>query len=263
MKFLFLFLIPLFSLIVVMDYDSVFAEHMGSHHNGNSVGQHGMNGGMMAGNHHMSYKAMCAPGFTSLDSMCVLHDRCGPGAYAGKVCMMDGVVKQYLKPLHQKHAGISADDIICAEGKQLLFKHHNASPACVNSDSVEKLKPRGWQAEKPAMACIMEYAPICGVDGISYGNLCALNAQHMAMKHQGECKGAVKNTSTGIFADALRYTSMPPIIPKEKGYAVTEIVDGIYWLVSNGYQVMFLTTGQGVIAVDAPQPIGEKYIQAI
>ena len=26
---------------------------------------------------------------------------------------------------------------------------------------------------------------------------------------------------------------------------------------------MFLTTGQGVIVIDAPQPIGEKYLQAI
>lgn len=143
----------------------------------------------MKGDRHMSYKGMCAPGFASLgvNGLCVLDDRCGPGAYPGKVCVMDGEMKPYLKPLHQKYVGISVDDIICAEGKEVMFKHHNASPACIKSDSVEKLKHGGWQTEKPAMACTMEYNPVCGVDEITYGNMCGLDTQHMAMKHQGEC----------------------------------------------------------------------------
>ncbi|MGI9566729.1 MAG: DUF4377 domain-containing protein [Nitrosopumilus sp.] len=139
--------------------------------------------------HHLSHKGMCAPGFAPLgvNGMCVLDDRCGPGAYPGKVCMMDDVMKPYLKPLHQKYAGISVDNIICAEGKHLMFKHKDATPACINSHSVDKLKHRGWQTEKPVMACTMEYNPVCGVDGITYGNMCGLDTQHMAMKHHGEC----------------------------------------------------------------------------
>jgi len=141
----------------------------------------------MTGNHHMSFNGMCAPGFASLDGMCVLDDRCGPGVYPGKLCIMDGMMKQYLRPHQQKYAGISVDNIICAEGKNLMFKYHNASPACVNSQSVEKLKHRGWQIEKPVIACTMEYNPMCGIDGITYGNPCMLYAQHMVLNHQGEC----------------------------------------------------------------------------
>lgn len=60
--------------------------------------------------------------------------------------------------------------------------------------------------------------------------------------------------------------SKQPLLPmdeEEKGYAVTEIARGVYWLAGSGYQTMFLTTGQGVVVIDAPKPIGEKYLDAI
>lgn len=59
------------------------------------------------------------------------------------------------------------------------------------------------------------------------------------------------------------YTQMPPSIDPEKGYFVTEIADRVFWLTDGIYQTIFLSTGQGVIAVDAPPSIGEKYLNAI
>ena len=67
----------------------------------------------------------------------------------------------------------------------------------------------------------------------------------------------------GVFESAIIFTQTPPIIDQEKGYFVTEIADGLYWLIDGSYQVMFLTTGQGVIAIDAPEGMGQKYLDAI
>lgn len=307
---------------------------------------------------HIPYEGLCAPGFASLGQICVLDDRCGPGAYPGKVCVMDGMEKPYLKPLHQGNAGIAASDVICAEPLQLIFKH-DLSPACVKPESASKLENRGWSTIPPVIACTLQYAPVCGVNEKTYGNMCMLNAEHVAIKHQGECKSMIipteseltkeydkvqqdissiskdiyngmyngdqrlddaisiledskdklvellqqydsipddqkidrqigmkfmtlgkmgfasidsqinvlKNQSvssvSGIFPEALSYTVQSPVIDPEKEYHVAEIADGIYWLVGSGYQTMFLTTGQGVIVIDAPQPIGEKYLSAI
>ena len=69
--------------------------------------------------------------------------------------------------------------------------------------------------------------------------------------------------STDEFPQTLGYTEQPPVVDPAKGYFVDEIADGIYWLSGSHYQTMFLTTGEGVIAIDAPQPIGQSYLEAI
>jgi len=53
-----------------------------------------------------------------------------------------------------------------------------------------------------------------------------------------------------ISSSVLKYIQEPPTIDPKKGYFVVEIADGLYWLNDFAYQVMFLTTGEGVIVVD-------------
>ena len=136
---------------------------------------------------HIPYKGLCAPGFVSLGDICVLNDRCGPGAYPGKICIIDGKTQPYLRPAQQGNAGIAADEVVCAESLQLIFKHDN-SPSCVKPESVSKLESRGWSTSPQAVACTLQYAPVCGVNGETYGNMCMLNADHVAIKNTGECK---------------------------------------------------------------------------
>ena len=64
-------------------------------------------------------------------------------------------------------------------------------------------------------------------------------------------------------AAPLPDTTMGPQIDYSKGYFIEEIKDGLYWVTEGAYQVMFLTTGEGVIVVDAPPSIGENYLKAI
>ena len=52
-------------------------------------------------------------------------------------------------------------------------------------------------------------------------------------------------------------------IDQTKGYVVEEIKDGLYWVTEGAYTAMFLTTGKGVIVVDAPPSFGDKLLKAI
>lgn len=133
------------------------------------------------------YQNMCAPGFVPLGKICVLNDRCGPGAYPGKICMMDGKVQSYLRPYQQVKAGIDSKEIICAEKLSLIFKY-DLSPVCVKPSSTKKLEMRGWFLEYPPITCTLEWDPVCGVDGKTYGNMCMLNGERIEINHKGECK---------------------------------------------------------------------------
>ena len=53
-----------------------------------------------------------------------------------------------------------------------------------------------------------------------------------------------------------------PTIP-QKGYVVEPLGDGLYFLSNGAYNTMFMVTDEGVIAIDAPPAIGNKYLQAI
>lgn len=41
---------------------------------------------------------------------------------------------------------------------------------------------------KDIMICTMEYAPVCGVDDITYSNACMAESQNIEIAHEGECQ---------------------------------------------------------------------------
>ena len=76
-------------------------------------------------------------------------------------------------------------------------------------------------------------------------------------------KSIMTNPDKGLFPSSMEYTITGPEIDPEKGYEVIEIGDGLYWVTDGVYQTMFLTTGEGVIVVDAPMGWETKTPQAL
>ena len=51
---------------------------------------------------------------------------------------------QAIPPLKQMKMGILPDKVSCSEGKELIFKSTDGSPACVKAETAQKLIQRGW-----------------------------------------------------------------------------------------------------------------------
>ena len=67
-----------------------------------------------------------------------------------------------------------------------------------------------------------------------------------------------KSVETLPIPDAAKGPSIP-----SKGYLVQELGDNLYSVTDGAYNTMFMVTDKGVVAVDAPPSLGQKYLKAI
>jgi len=49
-----------------------------------------------------------------------------------------------MSPLKQITGGILPENVVCQDGRKLIFKSTDGSSACVFNSTVKKLKERGW-----------------------------------------------------------------------------------------------------------------------
>ena len=49
------------------------------------------------------------------------------------------------------------------------------------------IQPRASSVVEKVTVCTMQWEPMCGIDGETYGNLCMLNVSDIKLDYQGEC----------------------------------------------------------------------------
>lgn len=122
----------------------------------------------------------------------------------------------------------------CSEGMVLVYRINSDKYACMKQSSAEK-----WYK-----------------DGIA-------EPVEQIKSFDSEMETPSIHPEKMTSSAALPETAKGPQIDFSKGYLVEEIKDGLYWVTDGAYNTIFLTTGEGVIVVDAPPSIGENYLNAI
>jgi glyoxylase-like metal-dependent hydrolase (beta-lactamase superfamily II) len=119
--------------------------------------------------------------------------------------------------------------------------------------------------QNPVFAMFFIVLSLCSVSILASTAL----AQHQTNVTVGNNESFTPSTISlaDPFSTQFNYYPVPgnasgPAIP-EKGYVVEHLGDGLYFLGNGVYNTMFMVTEGGVIAIDAPPAIGDKYLQAI
>ena len=118
----------------------------------------------------------------------------------------------------------------------------------ISMDPNHIIEPRLVVGEK-VVACTLQWDPMCGVDGVTYGNMCQLNAADVKLDYRGECT----------------IDSEPVMKPCTKDYRPVCGVDGVTYgnmcmLESSG--ITFDYDGECVIVQPEPEPIPEPELQS-
>jgi glyoxylase-like metal-dependent hydrolase (beta-lactamase superfamily II) len=94
----------------------------------------------------------------------------------------------------------------------------------------------------------------------AYLKLVSSTSQQQSSNVSGPNGGNLANTTA---TSTIPQTARGPTIPSEKGYLVQEIGDQLYAVSDGSYNAMFMVTDEGVVAIDAPPTLGDKYLKAI
>lgn len=202
--------------------------------------------------------------------------------YAGDMASM------LVFPLMQFKSGISAEDVQCNQGLQIIIKVEDNSPACVTSQTAQKLIERGWGMisnltftnNNPKNNCGRFYTAPANQDDFKSIPVLLMNSNSTAcakltftiVSDYKDCNGktcqAVSRLDSIIhIGDGLNVTPERDYTNSFKITAIPETIDLANYPIDSNFTVLYiihsLPNATGFYDQSLPKPICEHYPLAV
>ena len=166
-----------------------------------------------------------------------------------------------LSPLQQYESGIAANDVTCRQGLQLIFKFTNGTPACVTSQTKEKLFERGWGTELEIIKVKNANASVAY--RIDNGRILEVTAYGLSStSSSGEISGSsILIVSMNAASNGTLIITMPRILIDAKSNSL----DDNFTILSDGHEIQYAETSKTITSrtLSIPFQWGAKHIEII
>ena len=155
-----------------------------------------------------------------------------------------------------------SEELVCPAGEVETVRINTSNSVCIDQNTAirwaqlgiaeiigESVKEPIKTTEKPEV-CTMQWDPVCGIDGKTYGNMCMLEGAESQFAYDGECESGTvktnfeleKSITPVVSGGTLPITGAPLLGNPEKEYP-KNYVPGTEELVEDELRLTFLGTG--------------------
>jgi ribonuclease Z len=154
-----------------------------------------------------------------------------------------------------------AEELVCPSGEIEVVRVTNPNSICIDQDAAQRWSELGiaeivgeilmtaFEEKKPEV-CTMQWDPVCGVDGKTYGNMCMLEAANSQFAYFGECNSEEIKTNfeleksiTPLVSGGTQAITATPIIGNLDKQYPKNYVPGTEGITEDEIRLTFLGTG--------------------
>ena len=156
------------------------------------------------------------------------------------------IPQKLVSPLKQFKSGMSANNVTCNQGLELIFKAEDGSPTCVKSETAQKLIERGWAIAVNSSDNSLTKTLYAGIDKPS--GIILLGNQTYYMTTFNNTLDSIPSSGDDILFHGVLFTLLRP--PESTANGLLYVVDVKFTSDKTNESLVIYPVGVGAVQAD-------------